>query len=435
MRLRSNLFHVFFALLFIAASIVEASKWGKRNKKKRNKKKGKGKKLGLTTPSGSGGGTLIECNSGPSLESEKAKENKASVREAFSIVEGDRSEVVSSAVSESGAESDDALGKEFREAFDGGDFEWLNAHWARWGKRKDLLDDVIRKGADVTVKLIQKVEDARKYVLAALFDEGEEGMIDEVLEGIKYEDDDLCSLTNYRPELAGSHEKYFRVLDKIKKPWKQESAVRWGVINLFRAGKRDLVAPLVNALGKRTFKSKSLKNVAIRMAFTSGADGGNQGIVELYYEHLVITSREYAGGLYDSWNEGQPNQVFPFLLEQADQGDLAKAKEVYADEEYEQFSQAIDTAPKPVPPAGTRHRRPIERARIAMNVLDALGHGGLISDTVDIITGYAATDDALSMAMKVFDRFRDPGIPPVISAMIAEYIGGADMIAGDKEQA
>ena len=73
----------------------------------------------MTTPSGSGGGTLVERNSGPSLESGKAKENKASVGEASSTVEGGRSEVVSSAVSESGAESDDALGKEFRKAVDG----------------------------------------------------------------------------------------------------------------------------------------------------------------------------------------------------------------------------------------------------------------------------------------------------------------------------
>ena len=35
--------------------------------------------------------------------------------------------------------------------------------------------------------------------------------------------------------------------------------------NLFEAGKHDLVAPLVNALGKRTFKSKRLKDVAIQM--------------------------------------------------------------------------------------------------------------------------------------------------------------------------
>ena len=34
-------------------------------------------------------------------------------------------------------------------------------------------------------------------------------------------------LTDYRPELAGSPEKFFRVLDKIKDPENQEMAVRW----------------------------------------------------------------------------------------------------------------------------------------------------------------------------------------------------------------
>ena len=69
-------------------------------------------------------GSLVGRNSGPSLESEKARENKASVGGASSTVEGGRSEVVSSAVSEGGT-SDDALGKEFREAVDGRNFGWL----------------------------------------------------------------------------------------------------------------------------------------------------------------------------------------------------------------------------------------------------------------------------------------------------------------------
>ena len=84
-------------------------------------------------------------------------------------------------------------------------------------------------------------------------------MIDDVLGRIEYDDDDLYYLTNYRPELAGSPEKFFRVLDKIKEPEMQEEAVCWGVEILFKAGKHDLVAPLVNALGKRTFKSDRLK--------------------------------------------------------------------------------------------------------------------------------------------------------------------------------
>ena len=98
----------------------------------------------------------------------------------------------------------------------------------KWKERNDLLDDVIAKDADVTVKLIQNVESARGRVLAALFDKGE-GMIDDVLGGINYNDKDLRNLTYYRPELAGSTEKFFRVLDKIEDPRNQEWAVRWGV--------------------------------------------------------------------------------------------------------------------------------------------------------------------------------------------------------------
>ena len=94
-----------------------------------------------------------------------------------------------------------------------------------WKDRNDLLDYVIEKGADVTVWFIQKVEDAKKRVLAALFDKGEEGMIDDVFGRIECDDNDLCGLTGYRPELAGSLEKFFRVLDKIKDPEDQEMAV------------------------------------------------------------------------------------------------------------------------------------------------------------------------------------------------------------------
>ena len=269
--------------------------------------------------------------------------------------------------------SGDVVGVEFREAVDRGNFGWLNRSWTSWKDRRDLLDYVIAKGADAAVWFIQRVG-AKRRGLAALFDKGEEGMIDEVLGRINYGDSDLRVLTEYRHELAGSPEKFFKVLDKIKEPDSQESTVQGGVINLFRAGKRDLVAPLVNALGKRTFKGDRLKGQAIQMAFGEGTERGYQDIVELYCEHHAITSGAYAVGLKNSWNKDKPNQVFPFLLKQADQGDLDEAKEVYADEGYEQFRHAIDTAPKPVPPAGTRHRRPIERAiaKLAMDTLDTV---------------------------------------------------------------
>ena len=221
-------------------------------------------------------------------------------------------------------------------------------------------------------------------------------MIDGVLGRIGYDDNDLCDLTDYRPELAGSPEKFFRVLDKIKDPEKQEWAVHWGVENLFEAGRHDLVVPLVKALGKRTFKSKRLKEEAIRTAFAEGAKRGNQDIVELYCEHLAITSEKYADGLCWSWNNGEPNQVFQFLLEQADQGDLDKAKEKYAGKDYEKFRQAIDKAPKPVPPAGSRHRRPFEKAiaKLAMHALGtALETGMWHQEPGDILASYLVGEE------------------------------------------
>ena len=162
---------------------------------------------------------------------------------------------------------------------------------------------------------------------------------------IECNDKDLCDLTDHRPELAGSPEKFFRVLDKIEGPIRQEWAVQDGVINLFGTGRHDLVAPLVDALAKRTFKSDHLGEEAIQWAFYNGAGIGNQDIVELYCEHPAITSAEYAYGLFESWNDGKPNQVFQFLLGQADQGDLNMAKEEYAESD-EQFRLAIDKAPE-----------------------------------------------------------------------------------------
>ena len=84
MRLRSQLFYVFLALLLVAASIVEASKRCKRYRK-RNKKKGKGKKSTLTTlhdAPGSGGETPCQRTTGPTLEP-KTMDNKTSIGEAF----------------------------------------------------------------------------------------------------------------------------------------------------------------------------------------------------------------------------------------------------------------------------------------------------------------------------------------------------------------
>ena len=85
MRLRSKLFYIFLALFFIPASIVEASK----------RREGGGKKGREQNPAliilcdapGSGREIPVGRNFGPNLESERAKDNKENVGEAFSPVE------------------------------------------------------------------------------------------------------------------------------------------------------------------------------------------------------------------------------------------------------------------------------------------------------------------------------------------------------------
>ena len=76
--------------------------------------------------------------------------------------------------------------------------------------------------------------------------------------------------------------------------------------------------------------------------------------MESYCEHPAINPKEYVRGLYVSWNKGKPNQVFQFLVEQADQKDLDEAKEGYTYENYPEYSQAIDKALKVALPTGSR---------------------------------------------------------------------------------
>ena len=163
-------------------------------------------------------------------------------------------------------------------------------NWGNWRLRDDLPGYVIAKGVNFTVKLIQSVGNAKRCVLAALFDKGKKEMIDEVLGRIEYDDRDLYGFTHFQNELAGSPEKFFRVLDKIKDPKNQEEAVRCGVIYLHRAERHDLIVPLVDALEKKMFKRDRLKEQAIHTAFCNGADRDKQDIVQLYYEHPAIVT-------------------------------------------------------------------------------------------------------------------------------------------------
>ena len=135
MRLRSQLFYVFLAVLLIVASIVEASK--KRNlHKKRSNIPVLSILLFDHSSVGPGREIPVRHHSGPKPRNWRKQGTTRQVLEkASSTVEGSISGVVSSAVSGGGTKSrDDTMGVAFKEAVDGGNFGWLGTNWRRWDR-------------------------------------------------------------------------------------------------------------------------------------------------------------------------------------------------------------------------------------------------------------------------------------------------------------
>ena len=78
-------------------------------------------------------------------------------------------------------------------------------------------------------------------------------------------------------------------------------------------------------------------------AFYQGAWWGIKYVVEEFHEHPAITSEEYANRLIESWFHGK-SDIFSFLLDQADQGDLKKVKKLDMYKYDPRFRNAIDEA-------------------------------------------------------------------------------------------
>ena len=263
-------------------------------------------------------------------------------------------------------------------------------NWREWKRRMNLYDKVVTRSVRFIAGFINQFKWTKRPTLAALFIKRLD-MVDEVLNKIKYDDEDLCYLTRDRPELAESHANFFKLMSKIQDPRYQNVAVSEGVNNLFKANKHDSVIPLIDALESSTL-SRTVKDHAIQQAFYEGAWRGIKYFVERFHEHPAITSKDYANGLVNSWKWGKSTPDFRFLLNQADQGDLKKAMQRDKYKKDQDFRKAIDDAFPNAGPAGERHERPLKReiAKFAMKIfigiegLEPLGKenalGGIILD-------------------------------------------------------
>ena len=188
------------------------------------------------------------------------------------MIKNEISSIHSSSFS-SASESD--VAPDVIEALEEDGFKSIKRDWKKWKDRNDLFDHVVTKSVEFIVEFINQVKNAKIPTLAALFIKRPD-IVDEVLKKIEYDDDDLMDLTYYRPELAESHDNFFKVIDMIKNPKNQEKAVEDGVSNLFDAKKHDSVIPLINALENRLFNGRNLKDAAIQQAFHEGVYDGHQ---------------------------------------------------------------------------------------------------------------------------------------------------------------
>src|ERR1700722_20019287 len=111
--------------------------------------------------------------------------------------------------------SESGVAQDVIDALEEPGFESIKNDWRKWQHRKDLFDHVVMKSVEFIIGFINQVENARKLTLAALFIKRSD-KVDQVLENVKYDDIDLRELTSCRPELAESHECFFKAIDKIK---------------------------------------------------------------------------------------------------------------------------------------------------------------------------------------------------------------------------
>ena len=278
MRLQSILLFPFLVSLIAFSSLAEASKRGGKHKKRR---KGKNKNKEATSST-----TLLDTPTGPgreipvqqTLESqpkqERVREHKINVEEAlpssFASVGKCNDVVALPAASEKCViASVDESGDEFRKAVDAEDFEWFSQNYSRWSTRDDLISYATAKGVDFLNKFVARTG-LLGTILASLFNMGScGGIIQEVLKEHRYSVNYnvLEHLTDLRLDLLDPPEKFLKVLDRAERPGTEEHAVVKGISNLYLKRRYDLVVPLIEALGKRTFKTVGLRDIAIQGHF------------------------------------------------------------------------------------------------------------------------------------------------------------------------
>ena len=192
-------------------------------------------------------------------------------------------------------------------------------------------------------------------------------MIEEAFKVFKSSRKDLKSAAS-DPEVMCSPSDLFNLLGKIEDQEDQEWAIFFGVWNLFEGKRTECLDPLLNALESNE-SFNHLKDAAIKQAFKRGSYHGDKSIVERFYDHPAVTSKEYADGLLNSGRYDTQKPIFTLLLGEADQDDLNAVKKHWDyKSESKEFKKVIEDALLTAKPGGDRFDR--QRAKFMMEIFN-----------------------------------------------------------------
>jgi len=326
--------------------------------------------------------------------------------------------------------SADAMSR-FREAVDQGDMQKAVRLYRSSLKNFESLCYVVDKKDQAFIfNFAEEAEVDKGDLLAALYRKKSHEMIEEAFEVFEFDQSDLRWAAS-EPELMCSSDSLLNLLDKMEKQEDQEWAIDTGVGHLFRFKRTECVEPLLNALdGSESFKH--FKGIAIKKAFKCGSLEGNKSIVERFYDHPAVTSKDYAVGLTASVCKSTQGPIFTFLLGEADQDDLNAVKR---DPNYKyntsyEFKKVIEDALLTAKPGGTRLTLPFQRAERVMETFRKNPNKEIRTVISQLIGYYLADESVLKPRSMLIDTVTvilesdDSGIGMVteLSDLIISYL-------------
>ena len=161
------------------------------------------------------------------------------------------------------------------------------------------------------------------WILQIILVHARRPIIDRVLGALNASNESLREVAR-SADLACSPLRFVYFLGRIDDKENQVGAVENGIRALVDGNKTECLDPLLTALGKGTFLSADLDDVAICQAFISASDFHDRiFLANRFFDYPIVTANEYSRALYNSYHHGgKTKQLFHWLLENADKQDL-----------------------------------------------------------------------------------------------------------------